>query len=108
MIRSILELVLKNKMTYEIDKQVENCPEKCNHSELRSVPRVLHRVNINNSKMVEKRIENKVDAWFHTKMAMEVKCEPKVLFGKEAEERVRGKVIKGGINWHLNPKFQKK
>ena len=40
-----------------------------------------------------------------TKNANEVKIKESILFGKEArKQKPKGLVIKGGINWRLNPK----
>ena len=40
-----------------------------------------------------------------TKNAHEVKIKESILFGKDArKQRPRGLVVKGGINWRLNPK----
>jgi len=42
---------------------------------------------------------------FHTKQAKEVKTKDTLLYGEEAmKQKPRGRVIKGGINWRLNPK----
>jgi len=53
--------------------------------------------------LTEEEIENL--RRFLTKQAKELKVKDDLLFGKEAiNKKSRGREIKGGINWRLNPK----